>query len=251
MQKNLWGFSENLFSDVVEIYVQADEPERALWILNNLPSFHRDNIPPKLLQLKKDIISALITPRGYMQSNLDSHVRIGEAATGTLEGLLRGKLIIEAVKAQNAKGVTPHVIDMGPGEYFIPYGLKELSCLFTYEDIGMDQCTRAATQDLVRTHAPLVYTIFVANELIEHLSSPMDMAIEANTHSQRLDEIHLSTPLYTFDVEHKDWRKPNGLPHLRTYSPMEFIAESSKVFPGFAWELKSDGILQSLIGKKT
>jgi hypothetical protein len=248
--KPIWGFSENLFADMVEVYVQADEPERGLWVLDNLPSWYRDNPPPRLKKLKKEILSALITPRGYMQSNLDDHVRVGEAAKYTLEGLLRGKLIIEAVKKQNEKGITPHVIDMGPGEYFIPNGLKELGCSFTYEDIGMDQCTRAATQDLVRTKATHEYTIFVANELIEHLASPLDMAIEAHTHSNRLDEIHLSTPLYTFDTQYKEWRKPNGLPHLRTYTPTEFIAAAVSVFPGYAWELTNDGDLQSLVGKK-
>jgi hypothetical protein len=63
------------------------------------------------------------------------------------------------------------------------------------------------------------------------------------THAGRRPErIHLSTPLYTFDNKHDDWRE-TGLPHLRAYTPQEFIQTAAGLFHEYAWHFHADPVM--------
>lgn len=242
-------FNPTQIADVVEMYVQADEPERGLWILNNLPGRFRDFIPDNLKKLRTDILAALVTPHAYMTSDLDAKVDL-EHSGDTLLYFLRGILIYREVVRYNANGMVPHIIDVGPGEYFVPLGLKQLGCKFTYWDVAMDQRTgkqahpaldgyrRPSVPDYVGATQPTPI-IFAGLEVIEHLPDENDLAIECARHSygQTPERIHLSTPMYTYNGKKKDWNKSCGLPHLRTYTPQEFMFKASELWPGYQWEI--------------
>lgn len=236
------GFDEDLVCRYVEILVDADEVERALLVLDNLPAYYRDNPPLRLQKLRQDILAAMVTAHAYMSCDLDAEVKPDQSLL-ILNHLLRGKLIDLEVGRYNAQRLEPHIVDLGPGEYFVPIGLSQKDREFTYWDIAMDRNTQKAAHPIIEKHRlkkapsdrPL---IFLALEVIEHLAAPRELAVEAIRHCGRWpDRVQLSTPQYTFDSRKgKSWRKSCGLPHLRAYTPNEFIKEAQSIFPGYQWQ---------------
>lgn len=259
-RENPIGYLESFDADriaaVVEDYVNADEVERALWILDNLPGKYRDFPPTQLKHLKESILQAMVTPHAYMASGLDCNAYAEVDASNLLFYFLRAILVRLEVERYNAKGVTPHIIDVGPGEYFIPLGLKHLGAKFTYCDVGMDPKPALDARPRIKEHLrlrpdPGQPVIFLALEIIEHVAQPKELVVEALRYAGKMPErIHLSTPCYTFDGRKKDWRKSCGLPHLRTYTPKEFLQVVDSLFPGYALELYYADIL-SIRGVRT
>lgn len=237
------GFDPIACQAYVESLVNLDEVERALLVLDNVPAYYRDNVPPNLAKLKAEILASLCTTHAYMVSALDTDL---DPAVSPLwiDQTVRGQLVYREVKQYNEKGKVPHIIDVGPGEYHLPIGLKAKGCKFSYESIGVDEKAKAQAQpylqDLKLDKTESTWDrpiIFVALEIIEHLPSTQDLVIECLRYAQRWPErIHLSTPCYTYDTKPKHWRKPCGLPHLRAYTPHEFSQEAHRLFPGYRWE---------------
>lgn len=251
------GFTLTPFLDAAELLVQADEPERALQLLDNLPAYYRDNPPREVTTLREQILRSLCTPHTYSQVDMDATIDVRQSVS-LLRGLLRGQVfegVMKALSQTSGELGIPHIVDMGPGEYWLPLGLQTCAYEFTYQDVSLLQRTATQARELLRpeifrapkSEAPY---LFVAFELIEHLMNPMELGVEALRHGGRMpDYVFLSTPLYTYDGRKKDWKKREGQPHLRAYTPNEFIQEANRVFPGYRWELKFDQI-QVLKGEK-
>lgn len=241
MSCNLVGWDEDKFLDVVNMLLNADEVERALLFLDNVPAYFRDQPTERMKKMRGKILGAMVTAHAYMSSGLDANVvENPEHNKYLIDNLLRGQLVKHEVERYNKNGVSPQIIDVGPGEYFIPLGLSAYDFGHWYFDVAMDQNTQAATRSLInrgkssKTETP---HIFVALEIIEHLADPRELAVEALRHCGKWPErVHLSTPLYCFDGKVKDWQKPCGLPHLRAYTPNEFINEAMRIFPNYKWE---------------
>ena len=237
-------FDSDLCQKYVEELIRFDEVERALLVLENVPAFERDNPPPNLAFLKKQILGAICTVNAYTEDCLDQEVDL--TAGKIIKEQLRGILVKEEVERYNRLGLTPHIVDMGPGEYGIPIGLKEQGYKFTYKPISCDIKARCRANDLlcdVMTEAKGPQ-IFLGLEIIEHLHQPTDLVTEALRNCGGYPErIHLSTPCYTFDIGPKNWRKKSGLPHLRAYTPREFTSKANELFPGYTWQLYQGNIL--------
>ncbi len=250
------GFNEEDVIRLVTTLVEGDEVERALLVLDNLPAFYRDNPPINVQKLRQDILSSMVTAHAYMSATMDSEV-IPERADWELENLLRGKLVRCEVERYIKRGFHPHIVDVGPGEYFVPIALDRLGYDFTYKPLAMDQKAQRAALPFTEKHVSAgdpskeKAQIFLALEVIEHIASPRELAVEALRHCGRWpDRVHLSTPCYTFDGRAgKDWRKKDGLPHLRAYTPREFIREAESIFPGYQWEMYN-GQIMSLRGQR-
>lgn len=234
--------------------IRFDEVERALTLLNQLPAIYRDNPIAEIETLKTKIKRALVTPHAYMSAALDQDVD-PEHAQRNIRWLLRGRILEEEIKQLNAQGKTPHLVDVGPGEYWAPLGLDAWGYKFSYKAVAMDRVAAlkaeehlAKITDKRKDGEP---TVFIAQEIIEHLPSPQDLVTEALRYCDGWpDYVHISTPCYTFSCGPKDWDKLCGLPHLRAYTPTEFVREVTTLFPGYKWEFKTDAI-QSLRGYKT
>lgn len=238
----------------IEMLVEGDEVERALLVLDNLPAYYRDNPPFELVRLRQQILGAICTPHAYLSSGFDDKVR-PEQAVDMMRMHRRGQLVELEVKRYNGKGRKPHVVDFGPGEYFIGLGLKGAGYDFTYDDIAMDQNTQKVAHEHLQAQRvepdgeePRV---FVALEIIEHLPNELELATEALRHCDRWPErVHLSTPRYTYDGGKKDWKRKNGLPHLRAYTPFEFYEKVRRIFPGYRWDFCSNEPILSLRGQR-
>jgi hypothetical protein len=238
------------FLDAAHELMRFDESERALQLLENLPAYYRDNPPPEAVQMRRDILASLITPHAYASIDFDA-----EVGRDVMDHLSRGVWIKETFESPDlfrsdggTEALVPHVCEMGPGEYWLPLGLKKRGFDFTYHDISLLKRTgdnaRALRPDLrfVDTPPEGAKRIFVAFEIIEHLTDPMEIAIEAARHCGEPEIVFLSTPLYTFAVK-DDWRKKNGQPHLRAYTPQEFFNTACEIFPGYNWDLRHDQIM--------
>ena len=247
-------WDEPAFLNYVEALVEGDDVELALKALDHVPAILRENPTPAMLKMRKDITQSLYTANLYKNMNADPEC-MGEGAAAWVSTTLRGALVYDEVQRFNSQAKRPHIIDFGPGEYLVPLALKELGANYTYEPIYMDErafhsYTRhpSFTSDAALPDEP---TIFLAMEIIEHLPNIHEMATECLIRTQGVypEQVHLSTPGYTFDGRRKDWRKTGGLPHLRAYTRKEFMGAAESVFPGYDWSLYFSPIM-SLIGKR-
>ena len=94
--------------------IRFDEVEKAQALLGLLPAIYRDHPIADIQALKKDILAALITPHAYLTSGLDAKVE-QKQAVATIQNLLRGQLLIKEVAVHSGL----HLVDMGPGEYWV------------------------------------------------------------------------------------------------------------------------------------
>lgn len=226
---------------IAETLLQNDETTLALKVLECVPARMRENPPPEILKMRNEILAACITAHGYMSSNFDCNIDPVNSKQ-ILRGMLRGRLI----QAELNRYTKAHICEVGPGEYWLPLGLEGS---FTYQAIAMDQRTGAQFTMPQTTWDKKLPFIFVANEIIEHISNPHELAWECYkaTGGAQPDVVHISTPHYCYDDSPKDWRK-RGLPHLRAYTPKEFYDECIKMWPTFNWKLYTDGKIMSLRG---
>lgn len=237
--------------EYAQILIDHDEVERALLALENIPAYYRDNVPEIITNFKNRILKGIYTARTYIKDPGDMNVR-ETGNKNTLLGTLRGIIISQEVRRYNALNITPHVIDYGPGDYFIPLGLQEVGLKFSYQDIGINEVAKSLVEPLLknipRQKEASSPSIFIANEIIEHLSSTNDILIECiKANSEMPERVHLSTPHYTYDLDIKVIEQ-RGLPHLRAYTPNEFIAEAKKLFYNYNWQLSVGGKIMSLRG---
>lgn len=234
-------FDLNPYLHVADILTAGDEPMLALKVLDMVPGFYRDHYPKEMHDKKREIIAKLATPGFYVTNPYDSMVRADNAHL-VVEGTLRGQLILKDVQDYNAKGLEPHIVDLGPGEYWLSIGLKKKGCKFTYQPIGL--CTDAHEKakdhillELSQTPSKDAPRIFVACEIIEHLHHEADIRTDCERVGCVPDIIHISTPKYSFDgrAEKFKWQNQGDLGHLRTYTPMEFQNVVLRMWPEYRW----------------
>lgn len=250
-------FDSKPFIEAANILVAADEPMRAIQLLENLPGYYRDNPPAEVTEVVRTIQSKLATPAFYMHNIFDEGVN-DQTAHLALDSLLRGVLIQQDVKKYNDLGLIPHIVDLGPGEYWLPLGLKTKGYKFTYRDIGLNTAAKAKADallsdfDVSKRRSEKDPTIFVACELIEHLHHEKDILVEYLRAGITADIIHISTPRYTFDTrkERLEWRRYGDLGHLRTYTPTEFQKIVIEMFPSYNWGYCDDEIMHMRGRKK-
>lgn len=217
----------------VEYLVSQDETELALKCLDMIPGYYRDHKHPEIEACKKQILSKILTVYDLLDDNRD-YPKSDEYAKQFTTHTARGATLFKEVQEANKNNINPHIIDIGPGDYCFPIHLHNEGLRFTYESHTLNK----KSKDLFMQRAPAIigqtpdiYNIFfVAYEYIEHLP---DITLIRQMHDRiltRPKKIFLSTPKYTFGDGTKNW-KTEGIHHLRTYTPREFIQESVKLFP--------------------
>ncbi len=208
--------------------VQCDEPER-------------DSPTPEMTKLREVIQKAIMVASDYVMDPHDSKLPDGDTAILSL----RGQLFDADVKKCQGLGYVVDVVDFGPGNYWLPLALESKN--IGYKPIGLNLPVAIKMNERMK---PMMQRfglyrhemggkdketirILSAMEIIEHLPDTREIAIQAAKHGP-IDIIHLSTPLYCFDPKiGKPW--PDCQPHLRCYTPMEFLCEAMRLFPNFTW----------------
>lgn len=226
---------------VADILTAGDEPMLALKVLDMVPGFYRDNYPIELQNKKSQILALLATPGFYVTNKYDALVR-EDNAVETIKQTYRGTSILSDVLGYNEQGAIPHIVDLGPGEYWLAIGLHKLGCKFTYQPIGLCSEAHEKAKAIIGEHLASISLneqpkIFVACEIIEHLHHEMDIRTDCMRVGCDPNIIHISTPKYSFDgrMEKADWAKQGDLGHLRTYTPNEFKNIVVKMWPEYKW----------------
>ena len=234
MSRPMINFNVKAFLVSAEELVRADEIERALWHLNNLPAYYRDNEPREITALRNEILERIATPSFYKDSDSSPHVPDMEPVKQTL----RWQLLLKDVQELNKRGLTPHIVDYGPGEFWAPVLLAQASANFTYEPIGLSDVALNKMTPLFADHLcapnPGQPKIFLALEIIEHLWNENEIKIEMLKAQGPCDIVHVSTPKYAYDYNRLNWKACPVLGHLRAYTPEEFFTKIRMMFPEYS-----------------
>lgn len=261
-------FDVEKFLEVVRMFVSADEVKTALWLLDNMPGFYRDHIPYKALELKREILSQIVTIEDYQSYTGECYEENLQKEKANYDGIMefndlgdffnapfcypRSEILLGVVQGCNEAGKTPHLVELGPSNYWVCHGLSKKGCQFTYEPITVNQ--NAKNDQLPRLKEYRETTpegspqIFICFEVLEHLWHEND--IVHYFHRKKLDPefILLSTPRYTM-LGGNDPHKPRTIEHLRTWTPKEFNDFARKSFPNYNW-LYYDSAMMVLRGIK-
>ena len=234
-------FDPEIFCSVVEQMIMSDEVERAFLMLDNVPAYYRYFPTPRMEEIRASLHRQLFTPAQYSEADAEGK----DLDVKHLEGMFphRAQVLFEKVKEINERGVKPNIMEVGPGSFWLPYVFRARGLEFSYEyqsltprDLPFDK----PKDDCVN--------IFVAFELIEHLSNEAEIYQAYLKFKKEASYIFISTPLFTYNGGIVNWRE-NALGHLRTYTPPELGAFCQKYFKNYSWEaFLSDTI--TMVGEK-
>lgn len=252
-QGELKDFKLQAFLDVVNELVRADEIERALWVLNNLPAYYRDFPPQQILELRNKILAKIATPTIYSTSKFDANIAFDDRHSHSKT--MRAQFILMETEFLNKNNIVPHIVDYGPGEYWLPFLLKRNGIRFTYEAIylakGAHELAIPHLKEECVPKGETSPTILIACEIIEHLWNEEDIKTEMLAHCGLADIIHISTPRYTNAPFCLDWDKEKEhLGHLRAYTPNDFVNMLFKMFPEYHQKYFDSFIMHMRLTKK-
>lgn len=223
-------FSLDTYYALIKMYISADEVERALWLINNPPAFYRKHPPPELIALKESLHRALWTPAQYRG--------IYDGVKDNSHWPHRACALEDAIKGRGPV----HIMELAGGSMWLKDGLTERQYDFTYEHISLDG---SAFVDA----SPGAHKVFVAFEIIEHLSNEWEIYQNYLKFGKTADTILISTPLYAFGggmgLEFAD--RPLG--HLRAYTEDELHKVCSDMFRGYSWHCYLSETI-TLVGKR-
>lgn len=243
-------FDSKPFIDAANILVASDDPLLAIKVLESLPAAYRDYVPAEIEEVKHAIYEKLATASFYFENPSLKKLAVPEEYLKVLPNVLRWQLIEKDVKELNERNVIPHLVDLGPGDYYLPLTLKHLKYKFTYFDISLCHMTRDMARQALKEEyfSDNTYdrpVIFIACEIIEHLHHERDILVECRRARLKPDILHISTPKYTFDNRacRLDWREFGDLGHLRTYTLNEFYSIVKEMFPNYELQAFNSKIL--------
>jgi hypothetical protein len=252
MSQAIKDFDLNCFLKAAEELLRADETIRALNLLDNLPAYYRQNIPPEVQALKREIMSRIATASFYATSS-DYELSAPEDSHIYAANTLRGQLLLHDIKALNSRDLMPHLLDLAPGEYAFVRMLQHNQCLFSYQASYVNHPSyqhykkhfEERELDYLRQDNNIRPTVYFCGEIIEHLWQEEEIRYEMERKIGLADIIHISTPNMAFDYECTDWRSKGDLGHLRTYTPNEFAIKIIKMFPEYHVQILLSQILHA------
>lgn len=224
-------FDVDLYLNAVEGMINADEVERAFWMLDNMPAFYRDNPPDRALEIRRNLHRQLFTPVQYQGIYDGVDMFNEEEAVKYWSG--KAQVIEQLVRELNEEGKTPNIMELAPGSLWLPTGLRAKGLKFTYEHKSIDHGVKSPFDLPTQMDEP---AIFVALEFIEHLWHEEEILENYLKFNRRAKYIVLSTPLYTYCGGLDAWHsRPLG--HLRTYTPRELVRACEKMFFNYEWKV--------------
>ncbi len=249
---DLENFNVQCFLDAARELVRGDEVILALRLLEGLPAFYRDFPPKEILDLRNQIMTRIATPMFYAREEKTQDTSMKDLLW--MKKTTRGQLIIKDVKAFNDNNLNPHILDYGPGEFYVPEILFDEGHYFTYNPVTITPQSSAKFFD-DKPHFrgdPDIDdpSIFFACEIIEHLWQESELKTVMLSYCGLADVIHVSTPKYTFDGRSKWSEMREDLGHLRAYTPNEFVNKIALMFPEYLWQFFDNQILHMRLIRK-
>ena len=247
-------FSIDNYLDVVEQVICADEVQNALWMLDHMPGYYRDNVPERAREIKRKLYRQLMTVEDYCGDvhetediSVKDHADYPIKDHWNLEHYWpRGHIIVERLKQINSEGFCADIYEFGPANYWVYHSLKGLGLDFVYDcfSIGKEE-----KKTRTESHRKQFKKLFVCFEVIEHLWNPDDIYHAYARHGFDADMILLSTPKYTLFNGLPNWEE-RPLGHIRTWTPMELTHFAAKHWPNFNYKIY-DSPMMVLEGLRT
>lgn len=224
-------FDVKKYLEVVDQLVLADEVAFAIEMLKNVPAYYRDYPTVEMREKLKELHELTYSIWDYTRDKDEEKAEGIEQKINSPFCQPRGTVIEQIVLNYNKQGFKPHLLELGPFDYWLPYGLKAKGLDFTYEPISMTPRLEEQNRFILgdkyidvakNTARPLVFICF---EVIEHMWRPediphlMDQKLGMN---QYPDVVAISTPKYTMGGGLESL-KGNKFGHLRTYTPNELL----------------------------
>lgn len=264
------NFNVETYCDIIEQMVDSDEIKRALWLCDNAPAYYRDYPTERLVNMKRDILSRCVIVDEYVYSdceNFDVATKWEKEKAGldSLEDKIdsgfaspRGPIVLQMVKKFNEAGIEPTIIELGPADFWLAYGLRKHGVKFKYHGHTINH--KAAETHIFRLtdvwlgieqakQSKPEHTIFCCFEVMEHLWD--EWTIRQTYDRLGIDACHvaLSTPKHSLLGGNTiPWRE-RTIEHLNAYTPTEFNRIATSMFPGYNF-LWYDGFMQVLQGSK-
>lgn len=227
-------FNVDVYLAAAEMMINSDEVERALWMLDNMPAYYRENPPKRAIEIREALHRQLFTSVQYR--GIYKSVNISPEHTAA-HWPLRAQILEDIVAKENANDSKPHIMELAPGSFFIPEGLKHKGRHFTYEHKSIDDTDYPQEEP-----APGAKIIFCAFEIIEHLANEWEIYQNYLKFQRPSNSVLISTPLFTFAGGLPDWEtRPLG--HLRTYTPNELHKICAEMFPNREWTCNMDSTI--------
>lgn len=233
-------FDVDVFLDVVEMLIEADEVERARWMLNNMPGYYRDHYPARARDIRDRLAKALYTPSDYV-GEYENCVLNAEQIAKVWPG--RAQVLEQALRLANERCEEPLITDFGAGSGWLPFYLDHLGLKFDYQSYGLEKTLYERKEKGFATTS-----WFVAFEVIEHLRDEEEL-FDAYQKFKEHDAVFLSTPLYTINGGDKEPWFTRTLGHLRTYTPKELMDVAKRFWPEFNFLCVTDETI-ILVGSK-
>jgi hypothetical protein len=247
-------FDPEGYCDVVEQMLAADEVIGALKMLDMVPSFYREKPTKRMIDLRQGIYHHTWNVGSYVADRAETYEESLAWQKKHNPGLEwkdlgdmidipftypRGPLMAEEVKALNNRGITPFIWEMGPANYWLPYGLIRKGLKFHYYATTLQ---KEAFEDHKERLKEVwkekpdegQHQIFVCFETIEHLWDHKDILHQYYRYGAKAETIFMSTPCGTLFGGMPDWHRELG--HLRTFTMQELLQIANELFPGFRWE---------------
>lgn len=235
--KNLGRPKHFILADYLEVVrqlVASDEIALALNMLDNMPGWYRDTVPQAVVAMRAAINRDTMSVFDYARDPVESDHEHESLQMDHAHCYPRGPLLRKLVQTLNERGVTPHIHEISPANFWVRRGLQDAGCAFGY---SWDRLTPGGPSTLpwffeLQTNAK----IFVCFETLEHLYRPDDIKHWADkaAPADGWDYVLVSTPNLCL-FHGLDWapERPRELGHLRTYSPTELSAFMARNWPGY------------------
>lgn len=225
----------NKILDAAEEFINGDDCQKAMMLLDNLPSYYQDNYPARAYEIKKTFYQKLWTMEDYLKDSWESEWS-EEAAIKHYHEVFnwRKEYVKDLVKAHTDSGSPIHIVELGASNHWLPIGMDKVDGLkFTYESIGPNiMATKLAKERLPYwKESPDYPHIFVCMEVIEHCLNPTDIFHYYCKIKRECEYIVMSTPRYIVGGGQADWRSRKELAHVRTWGMHEFKRWAETTFP--------------------
>ncbi len=249
-------FDPDHYLDSVEQMVSADEVLFALEMIKNMPGFYRDNPTQRQKELLKTINHNMASLTYYVNSPFESYEKslAHERALNTnhdwshgLGAMIdigfcypRGPYMVDLIKELNDKDLTPFIWEMGPSNYWLPYGLSAKDLKFNYYGRSLHKEAQLEAMERLKDYWRPVpeknqTQIFCCFEVIEHLTRHEDILQTYHEYGADADYILISTPRYTLLGGNNTMDRV--IEHVRTFTPKELSDICTDMWPTHDWKI--------------
>jgi hypothetical protein len=221
----------------IEQFIEADELQMALLMMEMVPGWYRDNYPIELDKLKTKLLSKCEDMFSY-SSSVDETYQTKEEIIDLFTSdhtYPRADIIFSEITTTNCN---PWIFEISPGCGWLPIGMENKGLTFNYfaKNLNYKAIERIKKTIQCWSDVPAKEQLkwLVCFECLEHCWDPQDIERAARKMNMTWDKIFLSTPMYTLGGGLKGW-KDRDLGHVRTWTPKEFLIWADKTFPGYSW----------------